>query len=74
MTKLVTEKQQNQAVEALKRMVSHPSYSQDKTLNAPFGKPIRDALDEILSICDELGFTTTLIRGLLRLCRSRFWR
>lgn len=58
MTKLVTEKQQNQAVEALKRMVSHPSYSQDKTMNAPFGKPIRDALDEILSICDELGFTT----------------
>lgn len=57
MTKIVTEKQQNQAVEALKRLVSKPSVNDEstKTATMPFGKGIDDALTEILKIAEENG-------------------
>lgn len=58
MAKLVTEVQQKQAVEALKRVVGHPSYNSEAVPNAPFGKGVREALDDLLSVCDELGFRT----------------
>ncbi|EHO49144.1 M20 family metallopeptidase [Lentilactobacillus kisonensis] len=60
MTKIVTEKQQNQAVEALKRLVSKPSVNDEstKTATMPFGKGIDDALTEILKIAEENGFKT----------------
>lgn len=49
---------QKEAVEALKRVVKHPSSTTDPAPGAPFGQPIRDALDEMMQICDELGFKT----------------
>lgn len=49
---------QKAAVEALKRLVKHPSSTTDPVPGAPFGQPIRDALDEMMTICDELGFKT----------------
>lgn len=60
MQKIVTETQQNQAVDALKRLVSKPSVHDDDTVTetTPFGKGIDDALTEILKIADENGFKT----------------
>lgn len=60
MNKIVTEKQQQEAIEALKRMVKHPSYldQEHSAAGAPFGPGIAAALDEILSICQEIGFNT----------------
>lgn len=60
MTKIVTETQQNEAVEALKRLVSKPSVNDEstKTATTPFGKGIDDALTEILTIAKENGFKT----------------
>lgn len=49
---------QKEAVEALKRLVKHPSSNTESAPGAPFGQPIRDALDEMMRICDELGFKT----------------
>ncbi|MCH5461799.1 Sapep family Mn(2+)-dependent dipeptidase [Lactobacillus sp. LC28-10] len=49
---------QKAAIEALKRLVKHPSSTTDPAPGAPFGQPIRDALDEMMTICDELGFKT----------------
>lgn len=49
---------QRAAVEALKRLVSHPSVLGDPVPGAPFGQPIRDALDEMMAIYNELGFKT----------------
>lgn len=46
------------AVDAIKRMVKHASYNTDAAPGAPFGQGIRDALDEMMQICSELGFTT----------------
>jgi predicted dipeptidase len=60
MTKIVTEKQQNEAVEALKRLVSKPSVNDEATQSdtTPFGKGIDDALTEVLKIAEENGFQT----------------
>ncbi len=60
MEKLVTETQQNQAVEALKRLVSHPSVYDEATVSdtTPFGQGIDDALTEVLKIAEEIGFKT----------------
>lgn len=57
---IVTEAQQNQAVEALKRLVSKPSVYDGKTVTetTPFGQGIDDALSEVLKIADEIGFHT----------------
>lgn len=49
---------QKAAVDALKRLVEHPSSNTDPAPGAPFGQPIRDALDEMMQICSELGFKT----------------
>ncbi|GAX06022.1 dipeptidase PepV [Secundilactobacillus pentosiphilus] len=46
------------AVDALKRLVKHPSSTTEAVPGAPFGQPIRDALDEMMRICAELGFKT----------------
>lgn len=58
--KLVTEKEQNEAVEGLKRLVSKPSaYDQNTVSKAtPFGQGIDDALTEVLKIAKENGFKT----------------
>ncbi|GAF35548.1 acetylornithine deacetylase/succinyl-diaminopimelate desuccinylase [Lentilactobacillus farraginis DSM 18382 = JCM 14108] len=60
MQKIVTETQQKQAVDALKRLVSKPSVHDDATVSetTPFGKGIDEALTEVLAIAKENGFTT----------------
>lgn len=58
MEKIVTDVEEQAAVAALKRMISHPSYTQDAASGAPFGRDIRLALDEIVAICQELGYHT----------------
>lgn len=58
--KLVTEKEQNEAVEGLKRLVSKPSAYDQNTVSktTPFGQGIDDALTEVLKIAKENGFKT----------------
>lgn len=58
MDKIITEDEQKAAVKTLERLVSVPSYNQPAEERAPFGKGIRNALDEMMKICDELGFKT----------------
>lgn len=58
MDKIITEDKQKAAVKTLERLISVPSYNQPAEEGAPFGKGIRNALDEIMKICDELGFKT----------------
>ncbi len=58
MDKIITEDEQKAAVKTLERLISVPSYNQSAEEGAPFGKGIRNALDEMMKICDELGFKT----------------
>lgn len=58
MTQLVSEQEQTAAVKSLERLISVPSYNQPAETGAPFGRVIRNALDEMMKICDELGFRT----------------
>lgn len=58
MDKIITEDEQKAAVKTLERLISVPSYNQPAKEGAPFGKGIRNALDEMMKICDELGFKT----------------
>lgn len=58
MSKIVNEQDQQAAVQALERLISVPSYNQEPAPGAPFGQGIRNALDEMMKICDELGFKT----------------
>ena len=58
MDKIITEDEQKAAVKTLERLISVPSYNQPVEEGAPFGKGICNALDEMMKICDELGFKT----------------
>lgn len=58
MDKIITEDEQKAAVKTLERLISVPSYNQPAEEGAPFGRGIRNALDEMMKICDELGFKT----------------
>lgn len=58
MDKIITEDEQKAAVKTLERLISVPSYNQQAEDGAPFGRGIRNALDEMMKICDELGFKT----------------
>ncbi|WP_267200780.1 M20 family metallopeptidase [Limosilactobacillus kribbianus] len=58
MTQLVNEQEQQEAVKTLERLISVQSYNQPAEDGAPFGRGIRNALDEMMKICDELGFKT----------------
>lgn len=58
MDKTITEDEQKAAVKTLERLISVPSYNQPAEEGAPFGKGIRNALDEMMKICDELSFKT----------------
>jgi len=58
MDKIITEDEQKAAVKTLERLISVPSYNQPAEECAPFGKGIRNDLDEMMKICDELGFKT----------------
>ncbi|MGR3741889.1 M20 family metallopeptidase [Companilactobacillus sp. DQM5] len=49
---------QKKAIGALSRLVSKPSFLSESEPNAPFGKGVRLALDEIINIANELGFKT----------------
>lgn len=55
---LVQENERQQALAALKRLVAKPSYNEAPAPGAPFGPKIRQALDELMRICDELGYQT----------------
>lgn len=54
----ITSEHQQAAVAALKRLVAHPSNLEAAAPGAPFGKPVRAALDEMMALCSELGFKT----------------
>ncbi len=50
MDKIITEDEQKAAVKTLERLISVPSYNQPAEEGAPFGKGIRNALDEMMKI------------------------
>lgn len=58
MTKIITEHDQQVAVKALERIIAVPSYNAPAADGAPFGQGIRNALDEMMKICEKLGFKT----------------
>ncbi len=60
--KVLTELEQPM-VETLRKLVRIPSVKADPLPGAPFGQPARDALDEALKICAELGFSCANIDG-----------
>lgn len=60
MNDFVTDTTLDSAVAALKKMIAIPSFNTESTarLGAPFGTGPRQALDEILMIAQEIGFST----------------
>ncbi len=58
MTNFISDDVQNSAIAALGRLVAQPSFNTEAKPNAPFGEGIRLALDEVLKIADELGYST----------------
>ena len=53
---LITDKIKIEAVEELKLLIAQPSYNQPAEDGAPFGPGIRQALDHVMNLCDQLGF------------------
>lgn len=59
MQTFIQNKHQEEAVEALKTILSYPSYLQeDPTGATPFGQDIQDVLEKTLEICADLGLKT----------------
>ncbi len=50
--------QRDQMIGTLCELISYPSYQQEASEGAPFGKPVRECLDKALSICEDFGFKT----------------
>lgn len=50
--------QKENMIDTLCELISYPSYQQDASEGAPFGKPVRECLDKALSICEGFGFKT----------------
>ena len=61
MQSFIQDKHKQDAIEALKTIISYPSYLQeDPSGETPFGKDIQDVLEKTLDICQGLGFRTHL--------------
>ncbi len=50
--------QKDAMVATLCELISYPSYEQEPSAGAPFGKPVRECLDKALEICEGFGFKT----------------
>lgn len=55
---VITEAIKVQAVAALKELIAQPSANQPAAPGAPFGPGIRQALDQMMALCQRLGFRT----------------
>lgn len=61
MQSFIQDKHKQDAIEALKTIISYPSYLQeDPSGETPFGKDIQEVLEKTLDICQGLGFRTHL--------------
>lgn len=59
MQTFITQQHKDEAVEAIKTLISYPSVlSEHSEKGAPFGKGIRQALEGVLEICKRLGLET----------------
>ncbi|HCM89812.1 MULTISPECIES: M20 family metallopeptidase [Vagococcus] len=58
MKDFITDSHQEQAIKALQRVVSKPSFLQDKVYGAPFGQDILDCLKDTLKLFEEEGYST----------------
>ncbi|HZO90206.1 MAG TPA: dipeptidase PepV [Chthonomonadaceae bacterium] len=54
---------QDEIVSALQGVLRIPSLQGPPEPNAPFGKPVREALDYTLALCERLGFRTKDVEG-----------
>lgn len=50
-------------IATLCELISYPSYQQEASEGAPFGKPVRECLDKALEICEGFGFKTKNYEG-----------
>lgn len=50
--------QKDNMIATLCELISYPSYQQEASEGAPFGKPVRECLDKALEICSGFGFKT----------------
>lgn len=50
--------QKDDMIATLCELISYPSYEQEASEGAPFGKPVRECLDKALEICEGFGFKT----------------
>ncbi len=55
--------QKEAMIATLCELISYPSYQQEATKSAPFGKPVRECLDRALEICEGMGFKTRNFDG-----------
>lgn len=58
MKDFITDSHQEQAIKSLQRVVSKPSFLQDKVDGAPFGQDILDCLKDTLDLFKEEGYST----------------
>lgn len=58
MKDFITDSHQEQAIKALQRVVSKPSFLQDAVDGAPFGQDILDCLKDTLELFKEEGYAT----------------
>jgi succinyl-diaminopimelate desuccinylase len=54
---------QDEIITALQGVLRIPSVQADPAPNAPYGQPVRDALDYTLALCERLGFRTKDVDG-----------
>lgn len=58
MSTFITEKHKEECIESIKRLVRIPSVLNEGEGDTPFGKDIQFALEDALTLCRELGFST----------------
>lgn len=52
------EQYKEEIIKTTQRLIAHPSLYEEGREGAPFGEPIEAALEEVLSVAEELGFET----------------
>ncbi|WP_125764179.1 M20 family metallopeptidase [Companilactobacillus hulinensis] len=58
METFITDKVQDNAIDALSKVIAVPSYCEDAKENAPFGPGPKKALDTVLEVAQSIGNTT----------------
>ena len=57
------ESEKENMIASLSELIAYPSYQQEPSDGAPFGRPVRECLDRALEICSGFGLVTRNFDG-----------